>query len=348
MKIEIIQNELLNTQRLNMLNSTIIPLNKPRSNYRHLFVVGCPRSGTTWTTLLIAQHANVFATRDVDLLSHLLRSLQEAASMEAKEIERNCIISFPKGAGHGGSASPSSRDFGLQPLVTAAEQRKLFQDTMKGIYDQAVQENHCCEIIVEQDPAKLFLGKELLELFPSAYFVHVIRDPRSVFASFRAAVQDKWATFPTTADAAAKLWHSCIEKGREIASATQNYREIFYEELLNDPAAQLHELFSWVGLTSGNDLCQQFVENCQIEDLRQHPRVAKGFFRKGQARGWESELSRRDIRLVEYFASEPMRQLGYECTSKNPTRLPWLTRTGLFAERVSRKLRRLGGRLLPR
>lgn len=202
--------------------------------------------------------------------------------------------------------------------------------------------NPSTEVVVEQTPEYVQVWEEILRLFPDAYFVHVVRDPRSVYASHKNAARS-WADptrFSHDPLGVAEEWCADVSRARAIASATRRYLEVPYESLRRDPLNGLAALFQWLELDADDELCQRAVAACSLEKLRASDHAPQGFFRKGEVAGWQAELSRRELRALEYVARPLMRELGYEPQTPDdspmPARLRWRRARRELAERLRR------------
>ncbi len=163
----------------------------------------------------------------------------------------------------------------------------------------------------------------------------MIRDPRDVVASLCAAGKGfgaRWA--PRGIAAAANRWRHFVRRGLEIAEAAPDrYREVRYERLHAEGAAELERIFAWLGLPVDPGFCARAVEVCSFATLPERLPRPEGFFRRGVAGGWRGDLSRRQVRLIEHLAEDLLLRLGYERTigrrRVRPARI-WLRR-GLSA-----------------
>jgi len=175
-------------------------------------------------------------------------------------------------------------------------------------------------IVLEKTPHHVLHWHEILTLFPNAFFVHIIRDPRAVVASLRAASRSfaRWAPWRLTS--CCSLWNSFTRAGREIARVTPNYLEIRYEDLRREGVSSLRSVFAWCGLEISDDDIEDILRRHQIDRLRSQeaPLAAwcpygeqQNFYRKGQIDSWRSELTMRQLALVEHLTGDLMEELGY-------------------------------------
>jgi sulfotransferase family protein len=218
-------------------------------------------------------------------------------------------------------------------------------------------------VILEKTPQHAKVWREILKIFPDAYFLHLVRDPRSVVASLQAA-QATWGSrwlSPHLVDYCTQ-WRHYVEQGREIAKHTQNYIEVRYEDFIADGQQTLRSVLAWMGVERTPTECDEIIGRYSIDKLRSGA-VAEtpwnlasepqGFYRRGTAEGWASDLSANQIFLVETMTKDGMSIFGYQPVSRADlkSRLVRL-RLVLFREKMRAGLhwrtRRLTERLSPR
>lgn len=267
-----------------------------------VFLVGCYRSGTTWLQLLLFQHPAVASSQETHLFNHYL--CQFEASWK-RELEM---------------AGP--RKVGLSATLSQAEFDELMRDCAQAVLCKIASTKPNAEVVVEKTPDHINEWELILRLFPNAYFLHVIRDPRSVVCSLRSFGRSlglAWA--PTNVVDAARFWRVRVQNGRRIAEATERYKEVFYEKLLTAGPDTLQDIFTWLGLKADRTICEGAIAACAIDNLRRgSPQVAapwplgeepSQFYRHGRAEDWVNELSRTELRRVEYITGDVMDELQY-------------------------------------
>lgn len=280
-------------------------------NRNYVFLLGAPRSGTTWLQIMLAQHPDVSTCQETHLF--------------------NAFLSGPER--HWRQFESSSRGNGLQAAISRDKfvelQRHFALSVLDSIGDTPV--------ILEKTPAHVTVLDEILEVLPEARCIHIIRDPRAVAASLAAAGKDwgrSWAS--TSALRNARRWVDCVGAGIALRDRPSTYCEVRYEDLLADPAPHLQRIFDWMGVGAADSFCDRVSEENRFDniqkvtthtawDLSSEP---KGFFRKGKADAWKEDLSRRDIAAVESVAGPLMQRLGYERVTSG---LSWFQVFGMRA-----------------
>jgi len=259
-----------------------------RAGIQQLIVImGCPRSGTTWLHGMLAEHPRVAGLGETYLFTDYVAVLHGAYRRRwrpyvgldkvlGEEAFRDCVRSFAREA-----------------LESVAEQSGK-------------------SVLVEKSPANVLVWREIRALFPEAWLVHLLRDPRDVVASLTDAGRSwgrSWA--PSGTVGAARLWQSFVEAGQGLEQDPRSL-VVRYEELLEDGAGQLSRIFDAAGLEASPDRCREVVELHQFEQrAREEGAGPSRFLRRGRAGSWREDLSRRDVRIVEYVAGPLMDQLGY-------------------------------------
>lgn len=192
------------------------------------FVLGCPRSGTSWLAEVLDQHHALRVTQELNIPG-LVRGVQNVAAHRAK-MERV-----------GREEHDLSRELG-PALVYVGEvvARELAQSKKQRYGDKY--------------PGYATCIPTLEALFPDAQFVHIVRDGRDVAQSLLAnqAALRFWRNAewtPKTYAAAAAMWHEHVVNARAHAArlGPARYHELSYEELVAAPEATLAKLLAFLG-----------------------------------------------------------------------------------------------------
>ena len=272
----------------------------------YAFVVGCPRSGTTWLQMLLAQHPKIATTQETHLFNSYIAPLQDAWKAHA---------SAPRG-------------IGLRAALTPEEFDGLCFDFARHALSRIAEHGNGSSVVLEKTPTHVRHAALIIKLFPEARFIHLIRDPRAVVASLCAA-GGSWGHTWASADPVvnARRWVFDVSAGRDIASLTDYYYVLKYEDLLDGEGWRvLQDLLEWLGLEANDGFCRQTLLDCAIDRLRNNGTSVKsgaiisddpaGFYRQGKADSWSSELSRRALQNIEYIAGALMQDYGYVGVTK--------------------------------
>jgi hypothetical protein len=313
---------------------------RPEAPVKRVFIVGCRRSGTTWSMLLLGQHPGVVALQQIDFFRRLAHFGRWFAG---RNDYGTCALSARV---RGELASTPTRD-GLRRVQVAdaippASYLGLVRPLAEGVYARLAAVHPEPLAVVEQTPEYVQVWEDVLRVFPDAYFLHVVRDPRSVYCSHRSAARS-WADptrFSWDPLSVAEEWVRDVTRARAIAEATPRYLEVQYEALRREPEKRLAAILRWLELPFDEELCARAVASCSLERLREGDHAPRGFFRRGEVSGWRSEMRARAVRALEFVAGDLMRTLGYEPVSPRDGRMPFALRLRALRRAAAARFRR--------
>ena len=202
---------------------------------RVIFVVGAPRSGTTWLVTLLATHPEIAG---LEAESHLFDN----------GLDR-LFDNFDGRNPH----------YNLQNYLDRDEFVDLIRDLCDGIL--GAMRSHVSPagtppFVVEKTPTRHNLdGLELArkrECYPDAWYVHIVRDRNAVAKSLMRA---PWMP-DRSYEACAARWDATVGSARETLGDLPRYREVSYEDLRADPAVGCRTLFEWLGVDSGEQVLE--------------------------------------------------------------------------------------------
>lgn len=162
----------------------------------------------------------------------------------------------------------------------------------------------------EKTPTNILCIDYLFRLFPRAQFIHVIRDPRDTYCSIRERMQrDKpdWAKF--SPKRAAKDWSAAILAGKRWRDRPDNYIEVRYEDLVQDPDTIMRRVLAF--LHEPWDPCVLDPEADNAE-AREDQQVRRGPILSTSLGRWRGELGHAEVAKIQSIAGELMVELCYE------------------------------------
>jgi len=190
-----------------------------------VFVVGPPRSGTTWLLNLLAAHPDVVAAT----VDNLGARINDRKTLETNVFNEN------------------------RPFTDAQIKWKF----------HLLSQGEPGKVIVEKTPVHLLYLDRIRRVFPKAAIVLTERDGRDVVASLVRVGRDRsawWQGAPDTVEEAAKLWGEYAEAALECERTQSPYRAR-YEEFLENATDCLTDLLAQLGLSTG--YVQAQVEACR-------------------------------------------------------------------------------------
>ncbi|MEC3948363.1 sulfotransferase family protein [Sphingobium sp. HWE2-09] len=269
------------------------------ANAPSLLVGGCPRSGTSWVHFMLATHPDTVTCRETHVYDKYVGPLKDWYDQE-----------YSLEASDGLSAIFDETEFVdtiLAPIV---------QTTLARIAAKA----DPGKIVLEKTPGNILYHELVARIQPDAKFLFVARDPRAVYASFKAASKESWGgwTHKPIADFC-QSWTSYMLAylaARSYMSADR-LMCVHYEKLKTDTARHMADILKWAGLKTSKALLGEIVEKNGIDALRAadvgtlaHD-TRKDFYRVGKAYGWVDELDISEIREIEKRCINAMTVMGY-------------------------------------
>lgn len=212
-----------------------------------VFLVGSPRSGTTWLQAMLACHCEISTGPETGFFSAFSRA--DAA--------------FARGA---------DRRVGLSEYWSADQYRQIVEDLFSSLIAKLPPPPSPPRYFLEKSPQHCQHAEFILRIFPEARFIHLIRDARAVVASMLHASTGwgrDWA--PRTVADATGVWMRSVEAGRRIKQQVghpDQYWEVRYEDLRRDPEGHLARIFAWLGLPAEESLIRAAADANAIERVR--------------------------------------------------------------------------------
>lgn len=284
----------------------IITLNK-------IFIVGAPRSGTTWLQLLLAQHPAIATCQETHFFSGYVRSW-----FRQWEREQN---------------SKQERSLGLSSILSENEFIEMCRASSDYLFERILEDKSGACWVLEKTPVHVHHVDIIKKIYPDAYFIHMVRDPRSVVASLKAASR-RWGKTWKNMNIVdyAELWVEAVTQGEQLVANNANAICVRYEDLRSDPVEDLFNLYNWLGIETERTSCEVAVDNCDLKRLKKPEQQTASthrpwsieaeptdFFRQGDTESWKVELSAADVLVIESIGAEMMAHHSY---SEMKTRAP--------------------------
>lgn len=259
-----------------------------------IFIIGAARSGTTWVHDILAAHPQVASVYE----SWLFTSQNGLGALFTS-------AHWPPGYS------------GLGRLLSREELLSYTRGIAQQIMSHAIQPEH--RFLIEKSPSHAFAIDLIVELFPGARFIHVLRDGRDVCVSVRAAAES-WAPewkndFGKSIRAAAMSWRDVVKVIQNKARNLDNeFLEMRYEALQRDRIGSYRRLFDFCNIPCDDQMLQQIEEATDFEKKYANKKTA-GFRRKGQVGDWQHQLSLKERWDFNREAGRLLLELGYEPNS---------------------------------
>ncbi|HEY0867506.1 MAG TPA: sulfotransferase [Fimbriimonas sp.] len=271
------------------------------------FIVGCGRSGTTLLQVMLDSHSEIALPNETHFFCVLhRRNHQRIGSLETPgsfEKALDLALSYEH----------------IEPIGLDRERVRELAATRPPSWEAlflalmaAFRELRGVTRVGEKTPAHVLYLQRLYREYPHARFIHVIRDPRGVIASYLKA--PFYRKFQGNPYHAINSWRSAID----IHFAAQEgldparYTSVRYEDLVESPRSELQRLSGFLGIP--------FEERM----LEFHTRSNSGFLQgethklgtlkpvyRESTELWHKDLSPKMLELIEGALGTRMKALGY-------------------------------------
>jgi len=271
------------------------------SEKQYVFVVGSPRSGTTWLQFLIGSHPQVASTFELTMFESYIAAWRYHWKEEREQ------------------GRISKVDRGVAFLWEEAAFEAFLREFLERCYASVMAAKPTADVILDKSPDNAFHIREISHFLPKARFVHILRDGRDVVSSMVAANRSMHFGAGTT-HRAGEEWVRYVRACREAGSRPEvmpRYLEVRYEDLLRHGAETLRRVFEFLELPVTKTEIAAFLEKNAIATLRQKAVTDdKAFYppqhyRRGVAEGWKGDFNAMQLATIDLVAGDVLRELGY-------------------------------------
>ncbi len=245
------------------------------NNKQLVFLVGVPRSGTTWLQKLLHNHPSIGSAQESHLFNTLISPMITAWEN---------ALNFNDGRG----------GVGIPAYMTEQEFNQKTAEYIYNILNQS-DDFRNNQLFIEKTPDHLIHIDNIKRLIPSAKFIFVQRNPLDVIESLLAASQTwgkDWA--PNNVFKAIRLYRNYQRVGlKQLKALDPN--SLFttsYESMKNNIDSVLNDAFEFIGLDCNKELISELKS--KETTLKKHGEFAKrsggkviepaGFHRKKKAK----------------------------------------------------------------
>lgn len=278
---------------------------KARVAARPVFVVGCPRSGTTLLHHMILSSGD-FAVFPLESNAFCFLGLKFPNLGSLRQ--RRGLLDFWL----------AGRSFAVSGLERSdIESRVLEECRNMGDFLRIVMEEMCRKQGVrrwaEKSPAHALHIQEIKQTIPDSIFVHIIRDGRDAalsLASFERIHPFIWDGGQTLA-ARGMFWKWIVRRARAVGRQLgQDYYELHYEDLMQDPRNTLAALGRFID----HDLDYDRIRQAAIGSVSQPESSFQGATSSGDfnpVNRWKQKYSPQELAEFESLVGDCLEEFGY-------------------------------------
>lgn len=260
-----------------------------------LFVIGSPRSGTTWLHRMLTEHPSVAGLEGELTVFSYLRQWELRYQKEKYYIDRG------------------ERRQGIPRIYDEEEFYQGLRSLAHQAYGRLLERKPQATHILDKHPGYALCMPLIDRLVPQTRFVHVIRDGREVAVSMMSA--QKRAGFGAgDIKGASRDWadhlRTARSEGRKLGP--ERYLEVRYEEMTADPGNALKKVLHFADLALPDAEVARIVQAYDIDKKQ----VSWGDsslnkLRKTPGAIWQKKLSLEERWIMDRMVGDLLQELGY-------------------------------------
>jgi hypothetical protein len=243
------------------------------SQFPVVFLVGCPRSGTTFLQSLLAAHPDIASFPESQFFQYLIpgNSTKYGLGLTGRNLKARVETYFRDELGYPELAKNWSR-IGF---------RKRYAQKLIGILQQLAH-HRGKRILLEKTPQHIYYVQHIEKFFPGAKIVHLLRNGYDVIASLyevTAQYPQFWGGKPWSLEKCLNWWIQAVQISSNHFQQPDHY-VVRYENLIASPENVLAEICDFIGVEFDRNMLYNF------------PDVAKNLSRDGGGRTVTMEIPR--------------------------------------------------------
>src|SRR3954470_23973889 len=273
---------------------------------RPIFIVGCPRSGTTLFRTMLHAHPRIAVPPETRFVMPAYKRRYSFGDLREDHHRSHLarwIVDRPESRFHvlGLDADDVARQIVEGPPTLGSA---------LGIVFRAYSASHGKARWGDKRPAYYSFIDELDHLFPDAQFVHVVRDGRACVASMKKKPWFDHQPIPCMA-----TWMMAIdcsqESGRRLGP--ERFLEVRYEDLVTHPESELRRACDFLGEDYAPQMCEpeKIADQVNPSYYEQRDQILEGIYTRAMD-AWRDELEPWEISTFEKGAGERLAHYGYE------------------------------------
>lgn len=282
-----------------------------------VFIVGAPRSGTTLLQYMLRSHpALSLPTGESHFIVPLYNDVASFGDLSDVANVRAVLTEMYRRSADFLDTDLHGMRFDVDSL--AREFHEQGRCTMNGIIAGLFEKNARGEGKSrwgDKTPYYVLHIPKLLDWFPDAQIIHLIRDGRDVALSLFGRQRD-FSVYNTYM--AAQYWQPYVDVGQRVGAALADdvYMELRYEDVLHDQATALKRICAFLGEAYTEDL----LEYKKSGEAGKTPLLQQPV-QKDNTGKWRSRMSRWQVRVFESEAGDTLARNGYPVMTSS-RRLP--------------------------
>lgn len=267
---------------------------------RFVFIGGCGRSGTTLVQKILIAHSKIAGGPEFDFSGEIASLYKKMSSPD--QIKRHSFF------------------------YNEEKVRTKFRNFYYSFFQDVLADKPGAIIISEKTPININSAHLLLEMFPDAFFINIIRDGRDVYLSHKEVAaryrnkgqhvnKDAFSVFGV-----ARTWNRALYQYERLKNSAvkDRVKNIHYEKLLHEPEAELRRLCSEIdvdfepGMLDVSFVNKQADPNFLSDGIWYSKENLSQDFDTRKIGRWKNELTEAEKIELSQLMNENLSNFGYE------------------------------------
>jgi len=294
-----------------------------RFERRLVWLLGSPRSGSTWLLRLLGEHDAVIPYNEPLIGWFLGPFTCDLPGMQPGELDRS---TFTMRRAQGSARYQFFNDefeHVWRPDLRRMLKRRLLAHAQR--YPAGEQLSRSLMVIKEPNGSQS--ADVIMRALPRSRFLFLLRDGRDVVDSELASnLKGSWISrmFAGSTGIEAEerrkfveqsaykwLWRTEVVQ-EAYAAHTGPKHLVRYEDLIRDPEPHLRGIYDWLGLELSDTELAATIERHAFEEMREEDRGEGQFSRAAKPGFWRESLSEDEQAVLHAVIGPKLRELGYE------------------------------------
>ena len=276
-----------------------------------LFLVGCPRSGTTLLQRLLDAHPSLTVANDTHFITRAIDKVAGGSVVRASSpLLKESLVEWTRGYHRFGRLGLDA-----EAVARADEASTTYPEFVAGLYRQLAALRGK-ELAGEKTPDYIRHIGRLHAMFPASKLVHIVRDGRDVALSLLDWAHEAkgpgrlelWRHQPVATCALWWRWQVTGQR-RGLGMEPGSFVQMRYEDLVRDPSTTLRSLTEWLGIPFDRRMLRFNEGKVRRQDGLSAKKAWLG--PTPGLRDWRSQLDVRSLALFEALAGDVLEDNGY-------------------------------------
>jgi hypothetical protein len=292
------------------------------------FIFGCPRSGTSLLSAMLGMHPRLAIPGESHLYDNIYPIVERHGDLDHARRARVLAEILRSEFLKKWSPAPSMSE--TLDAVTRPDFHGLVDALLRSWASQQGKSRWG-----EKTPQHTLYWHIILAGFPDAQVIHMVRDGRDVVLSYRSVFFGPKHIYPL-----ALRWNQYLATAEEARAFLREpaFLQVRYEDLVAAPEEELRRICAFLGeefspamLAYHRERRSSRIEKRNAQNLGQ-PVMSDNTGK------WRTQLTGRELRIVEAVAGDSLERYGYERALDNPSISRWEALSCRYLESPPRRL----------